>query len=142
MRDLTKEEKAEIRRQKDKANAHYNAVRKSLTEQLLQASKGQRGYVTERMRQLERNRNAVPKVVGTPVYFDVDGERTLLNYDQIKKALSLTKNLKRVVSLDGLYLEITYEGKGVRGKYEFLQLPDYYTLLEGLSTIELEGVYF
>lgn len=141
VRDLTTEEKASIKKQKDKANAHYNQIRKSITAQLKEARKGQKGHVTDRMRQLERSRDAVPTIKGTPVKFLVDGKEILLNYDLIKKALRLTKAFTRTIGIEGLYLVIAYENKKGKGRYEFIQLSDEYTLLD-LPVVELEGVYY
>ncbi|AYP68424.1 hypothetical protein HWB91_gp54 [Bacillus phage vB_BboS-125] len=141
IRDLTAEEKASIKKQKDKANKHYNEIKKSLTQQLREASKGQKGHITDRMRQLQRSRDAVPAIKGTPVVFLLEGKEIKLNYDLIKKALRLTKGFTRTVSIEGLYLIIQYENKTGKGRYEFIQLGDEYTLLE-LPAVELEGVYY
>ena len=144
IRDLTAEEKAHIKQQKEKANKYYSEIRKKLTAQLIAEKKGQKGYLTQRARDLESKRDAVPTIKGTPVYFVLGETTILLNYDLIKKSLNLTKKFTRELEIEsqGLYLIVCCFDRTTKGRYEFIELPDEYTLLDGLPTIELERVYF
>lgn len=147
MRDLTQKEKNHIKAVKDRRNTEIRAAKKRMIEEYRKHARrekeaGRRGYLTVEMKKLQEARDAMYLLKGTPVYFEVEGEKILLNYDTIKKALRLTHGLTRVTAVEGLYLEIKYTGNGVKGKFEFIQLPDHYRTLQGLPTIELERTYY
>jgi hypothetical protein len=104
---------------------------------MVEVWKGNRGYLSEEARRLVKQRDAVPNIVGTPVWIAGDA-LIIMDYDKVKAALRLTKGMARTITTGCNGLTIRYDSAKIRGEMVIHQLPEAYKLLEGLPIIGLE----
>lgn len=140
LRALTTDEVAQIKTAKHEANQVLTDRRKELSFRI----KKLRKFGHQDVRQLEKERESIRIVTGSPVVIAVDGDSMFIDYELLKKFDRMLdpRNWQRSFQMKRILgkpiLTIQYQKNKQSGVLELYELPAYQTeLLKNLPVVEV-----